>query len=328
VSDANHAARTALAQFGIVAAGAELISVSENLTFRVVEQHTGDTYVLRLHRPGYHDAAELRSEQQWLRALSEAGISVPAPVQTAEGREFATILAGPEGRPRHASMSRWVDGERAAELLRRRSDPLLEQHYFARLGALMAQLHNQASCWTPPAGFTRKRLDADGLLGHRPHFGRFWEYHSLSAQEQRTMLRARDAIVRVLLAYGDDARVFSMIHADMNDENLVIDGDRLTVIDFDDAAFGWHLFDIATALNGCADPVTDASEAAFLAGYRSIRALRDTDLALLPMFRLIRGMAVLGWKGERPEVPWEPGRLDRLRTSVLARAAAFDARAR
>jgi Ser/Thr protein kinase RdoA (MazF antagonist) len=210
-------------------------------------------------------------------------------------------------------------------VLRRRSDPLVEQDYFARLGALMGQLHNQASRWTPPAGFTRKRLDADGLLGDRPHFGRFWEYHSLSAQEQRMLLHARDEIVRVLMAYGDDARVFSMIHADMNDENLVIDGDRLTVIDFDDAAFGWHLYDIAIALNGCAEPVAGASEAAFVAGYRSVRTMSDADLALLPMFRLIRGMAVLGWKGERPEVPWEPGRLDRIKANVLARAAAFDA---
>src|SRR5262249_15069561 len=117
----------------------------------------------------------------------------------------------------------------------------------------------------------------------------------------------------------------SMIHGDMNLENLVVDGDRVSVIDFDDAAFGWHVYDIAIALNGCAEPVASASETAFFAGYRSHRMISDADLALLPMFRLVRGMAMLGWKGERPEVPWEPGRLERLKSNVLARAASFDA---
>ena len=41
---------------------------------------------------------------------------------------------------------------------------------------------------------------------------------------------------------------YSVIHADMHPGNIVVDGDRLTVIDFDDAGFGWHQYDIATAL--------------------------------------------------------------------------------
>ena len=41
--------------------------------------------------------------------------------------------------------------------------------------------------------------------------------------------------------------VYSMIHADMHPGNVLVDGDRLTVIDFDDAAWGWHAYDIAVA---------------------------------------------------------------------------------
>jgi hypothetical protein len=38
-------------------------------------------------------------------------------------------------------------------------------------------------------------------------------------------------------------------------------------------------------------------------------------------------MALLGWKGERPEVEWVPGRVELMKRTVLGRAAAFDAAA-
>ena len=322
------AAHVAMAEFALPLADVELIFVSENLTFRAVERRSGDAYVLRLHRPGYHDLSELTSEHQWLRALAEAGISIPTPIATPTGEGFVPIrIGGTGGEVRYASVSRWADGEIVSSVLRRRPDPALEQHYFAQLGAAMAAMHNQATSWEPPAGFYRKRLDIDGLLGDDPYWGRFWEYHALTAHEQQTMLRARDEIIEVLREYGCQASTFSMIHADMSPDNLVVDGDRVTVIDFDDAAFGWHLYDIATALHGCSSPVVGPAEVAFLDGYRSVRPIGDDDLALLPMFRLIQGMALLGWKGQRPEVDWEPGRLDRLRRDVLALSATFEAAA-
>lgn len=322
------AAHAAMTEFGLPLADVELILVSENVTFRAVERQSGDAYALRLHRPGYHDLSELTSEHQWLRALADAGISTPTPIATPAGEGFVPVrIGGTGGGLRYASVSRWVDGEIVSSLLRRRADPALEQHYFAQLGAAMAAMHNQASSWEPPAGFYRKRLDIDGLLGPDPYWGRFWEYHALTANEQHTMLRARDEMIKVLREYGCESGTFSMIHADMNHDNLVVDGDRVTVIDFDDAAFGWHLYDIATALHGCSSPVVGAAEAAFLDGYRSVRAIGDDDLALLPMFRLIQGMALLGWIGERPEVDWPAGRLDLLRHDVLTLCAEFEASA-
>jgi Ser/Thr protein kinase RdoA (MazF antagonist) len=324
--DLELAARAALTEFDISPADVELILESENMTFRAVAR-TGDAYTLRLHRPGYHDLSELTSERQWLRALAAAGVSTPAGVSAPDGREFVPVQVGRSGVVRYASVSRWVDGEIVSAVLRERNDPALELHYFAQLGALMAAMHNQACGWEPPAHFNRRRLDVEGLLGAQPYWGRFWEYHALTPHEEQTMLRARDDIIEVLLAYGCQRSTFSLIHGDMHHDNLIVAGDQVTVIDFDDAAFGWHLYDMAIALNGCSTPVSGASEAAFLDGYRSTRMIGDEDLTLLPMFRLVREMALLGWKGERPEVEWVPGRVELMKRTVLGRAAAFDAAA-
>jgi Ser/Thr protein kinase RdoA (MazF antagonist) len=61
---------------------------------------------------------------------------------------------------------------------------------------------------------------------------------------------------------------------------------------------------------------------ACITGYRSVRALAEQDLALLPMFLLIRGMAQLGWYHQRPELP-PSAHLPRLKDHVCATAARF-----
>ena len=58
----------------------DLVSVSENATFRVTDRRDGVAYVLRLHRPWYHTHDELIAERIWIRALGAAGIAVPTPL--------------------------------------------------------------------------------------------------------------------------------------------------------------------------------------------------------------------------------------------------------
>ena len=96
---------------------------------------------------------------------------------------------------------------------------------------------------------------------------------------------------------------YSLIHADMHPGNVLVDGDRLTVIDFDDAGWGWHEYDIAVALfYQQRSAHFEAFERAYVTGYRSVRRSSEQSLALLPMFRLIRGLAQIGWFHQRPEL--------------------------
>ena len=54
-----------------------LVTVSENVTFRLTDGMTREDWVLRLHRPGYNSAAELEAERVWTAALRAAGSSCP-----------------------------------------------------------------------------------------------------------------------------------------------------------------------------------------------------------------------------------------------------------
>ena len=53
-----------------------------------------------------------------------------------------------------------------------------------------------------------------------------------------------------------------------------MDGDALQVIDFDDAGYGWHLFEIATSLYFIRrDSIYEQARDAVIEGYRQLRTL-------------------------------------------------------
>ena len=85
------AAREALKAFPIEPDALELVSLAENVTYRLVDRSDGVAYALRLHRPWYHTLDELISERAWIRALADAGIAVQMPVRTRDGQEYASV---------------------------------------------------------------------------------------------------------------------------------------------------------------------------------------------------------------------------------------------
>lgn len=297
------AARAALEFFPIDAEDLTLVSLSENVTFKVTDRRDGQAYVLRLHRPGYHTLEELDSERVWIRALADAGVDVPPAVSARDGRYYVPVTIPATSEQRYAGVVRWTEGQSLSAVLAEAADQKVVESYFTQLGAITASMHNQASAWQPPPGFKRHALDSDGLMSLAPHWGPFWEHRSLSPAERDLLLDMRGRMYELLVQLSRDSSVYSLIHADMHPGNILVDGDRLTVIDFDDTGFGWHQYDIATALTGWqTKPNAAEIERAFLAGYRATRPVPDEALSLIPTFRLIRWMATIGWFHQRPEL--------------------------
>jgi Ser/Thr protein kinase RdoA (MazF antagonist) len=318
------AARAALAAFPIDSDRVELVAVSENVTFRVGDRRDGADYVLRLHRPGYHTDAALNAERIWTRALAEAGVAVPIPVLARDGRDYVSVAVEALGERRQAGVTRWVEGEILSDRLEHTDEAAVLARWFGQLGGLVARMHNQSSAWRPPPDFTRHAVDRDGLMGEAPFWGPFWDHPVFSPYERRLVLATRDRIREAMDRYGQGADRFGVIHADLHPGNVLVAGDGLTVIDFDDAAFGWHMYDIAVALffqRG--SPHFPAIRDAFLAGYRAHRPLDETALAMLPTFLLTRALAQIGWLGQRPEIDVSAS-IKGMKDQACAECAAFD----
>ncbi len=297
------AAQRALRSFPVDPGPISFVHMSENITYRVAAGEGQPGYVLRLHRPGYHGIDALRSERVWLRALKAAGCPVPDPISTRTGEEFSCVDIAELGESRWAGLSRWVEGDLLADVIKR-SPADVRASCFRQLGGLIASFHNQAAGWTVPADFQRHAFDEIGLMGERPFWGPFWDHPILSSEEKRLLLRTRDAIRSALERYGKSPRTFSVIHADLHPRNVVLtQKGEFCAIDFDDASFGWHQYDLAVALLSYdQEPGFATVRDALIEGYRAVRAISDADLALIPMFTLARRLAQIGWALGRPEI--------------------------
>ena len=105
---------------------------------------------------------------------------------------------------------------------------------------------------------------------------------------------------------------------------MLIDGDHLAVIDFDDAAFGWHLYDLAVALVFYDEhPHYAGFLDACLRGYGAVRPPPEGATGRLPMFLLIRRLVQVGWLHARPELP-ERDELENRKAALLAMVEAFE----
>lgn len=294
----DEAAALAIAQFDVDAVATTFVSASENTVYRI-DTREGHRYALRVHRPGYHNITELESEHAWTTALSDAGVETPRPIPTRAGGSYATVPYGDGGETRYVGLVEWLDGEPMTELLDR-GDPRLEAAC-ARLGELIAAMHLQTDAFTPPPGFTRHRLDVEGLIGDQPWWGPFWHIPEFSERERRLVLEVRAGMREWLAAYGTGPEVFGLIHADLLPTNVLVRSDGVVAaIDFDDAAFGYRLYDIAVPLYGLTvEEHFDQLHDALLTGYQRRRTLTAEELSLLPMFRLIRCLVEIGWFDSR-----------------------------
>jgi len=292
-----------LAEWNISPNSVELAAHSENIVYKVVGVDQRK-YALRVHRPGYHTLDELRAEQTWTAALHDHGINVAPAFRTAHGDYYTHVKLGTTTR--YVGLVGWLDGQSMSKVLEQKPDIEFLTHHLEELGRIAGELHNQAVSWKTPDTFVRHSLNIQGLLGESPFWGRFWDVPQLGAQQRDRFLTARSAITKLLSDYGENPGTYSMIHADLHHGNLLVAPDGIHVIDFDDAGFGWHIYDLAVALYSYQDRSDfEDLKGTLIRGYRGQRSISDSDLELLPIFLLIRSMASMGWADARPELDQE-----------------------
>jgi len=273
-----------------------LLCISENATFRADDPAREQALVIRVHRPGYHSVNEIRSELAWITALRERPVlHTPRPVPTRSGKLIAEFDR--DGATHQVVAFEFVSGRQPDE-----SGDLSAG--FEQLGRLTANLHRHAREWSRPAGFERKTWNFDTTIGARPHWGDWRDAPGLSAAAAKLLQRCVDRLRDELEAFGDSADRFGLIHADLRLANLLVAGERLTVIDFDDCGFGWYLYDFAAAISFIeTSPQIPALQQAWVTGYRSVSPLSQDEENALPMFIMLRRILLTAWIGSHPETP-------------------------
>ncbi|MGF1560578.1 MAG: phosphotransferase enzyme family protein [Geminicoccaceae bacterium] len=273
-----------------------LLNISENATFRADDPVADAPVILRVHRPHYHTRDEILSELAWIDALrTEAIAPIPAPLALQAGGHIAAIDTA-QGT-RDVVAFEYMSGSEPAP-----GDDLTDG--FHQLGAISGKLHDHARGWTQPADFVRKSWTFDTTVGRTPHWGGWRDALGLTDDGRTVLERTCTVLERRLHAFGTGPDRFGLIHADLRLANLLVDGDRIGLIDFDDCGFGWFAFDFAAAISFYeTDPSIPALQDAWCAGYRSVADLDPEVEAELSTFIMLRRLQLTAWIASHAETP-------------------------
>ena len=273
-----------------VDATVSLINLSENATW-LVESPSGYRAVLRLHRDGYHSRRAIECELAWMAALDrEGGVETPQPIPGHDGALIQEL--GAAGLSvRRMVMFAFLDG----------AEPAPDQDLvapFRQLGVIAAKTHLHAISWARPEPFERLVWNDETVFGPDATWGDWRDAPGLDSGSEKILAAAETLVRDRLAAYGRQDDRYGLIHADMRLANLLIDGGRTRLIDFDDCGFGWFMYDFAAGISFMEDhPQVPALRAAWLDGYRDVRQPGEADIAEIDSFIMLRRMALLAWIG-------------------------------
>jgi Ser/Thr protein kinase RdoA (MazF antagonist) len=270
-----------LEQYDLDISSFHLLGWYTNLLFRVRTKQ-GTSYVLRLCAPGWRTEIDIRSEVLWLQAINqETDIVAPRPIPARNG-EFvieAPLPSIPEyGR---CVLMTWMPGTPLGK-------QLTEANLF-KLGVLFARLHDYSLRFTPPPGFTQRKMDQPLARDEENVLFQPGCLTGLNSHEQDILVRTKDRVdkaFRQLYAQPDGLRV---IHNDLWHGNIKVYRGHLYPVDFEDTIWGYPIQDIAMAMQDLmSDVAPDAYMqllTAFRRGYESLLAWPEAYEGQMDTFR-------------------------------------------
>ncbi|KIQ18443.1 phosphotransferase enzyme family protein [Rhodococcus sp. MEB064] len=291
---AEHAVISALVEYGLTGP-VHLVKYRENHVFRLTNDR-GD-FAVRLHRAHYNDGAAIESELHLLRSLDQAGFSVPKVIDTKNGELFTSVRNGDVHQ--YVSVLEWVPEATPLGSIESGFDgsSTITPNAFRRCGELAGRLHNHLAGHTTITGDKRQAWDYEGLVGEHAIWGDPFELSEVTPVRD-ILDEASEALRAHLTSIGKTSTNYSVIHADMTPENILVADSTMTLIDFDDFGSGWHAFELATLLFWFQrhHKFSEFRDAA-VSGYASTRGVIDDHMIAAMLFA--RGMTYLGWAARR-----------------------------
>ncbi|RMD98016.1 MAG: homoserine kinase, partial [Deltaproteobacteria bacterium] len=235
-----------------------------NSNYRV--ETSEGAFILRLLERQSRDQASF--ELRVLAFLAARDFPVPRPIPNREGALLGRY------RGKDITLFSFIEGEMLREI---------QTLHLQQVGGALARMHlalrtfpeRRPNDYDPP--FLEQELAA--LFERLPA-----SYHPLLQQ-------LRDRLAQTAERRGIDALPQGIIHGDLFVDNTKFAGDRLSgILDFEVAAWGRYLFDVATCLLDWCAPwpapsparlLDPAKVAAFLAGYEAERPLEAIERAHL-----------------------------------------------
>ncbi|MGE5654773.1 MAG: phosphotransferase enzyme family protein [Bacillota bacterium] len=290
--------QSAMQQYGFSDYQATFIRHNENITYSIVDCQTQRHYLLRIHQPIslnlwgiQHTFEGLLSEFAFLVALQEAtDLGLQHPVANTHGSFVTTIYDSDDGKAILCTLLTWVEGETLSKLEIEMEKPVRQ------MAAVAAEMHCFSQQWQHPFPLTRPVYDTR-KYHHLVDCIGYGVEKKVFAPEQYDIIRETMAQITTVLAplmYLPE--YWGIIHADLGPGNVVVNGDRVTPIDFSFSGYGYYLFD----LGGAAAALKPQLRQTYLDAYQRANPIRDADWRVVESCFLLSVFGAYGFHISNP----------------------------
>lgn len=264
-------------------AQASLVAAHSNVIYRVVSR--GCQFALRIGAPPTMECVDISSELTWMAAVGRGGIAVPEPLKNDAG-SFVTLVRNRDtGILSQCVILGWLPGTPAAANLTVDACRLV--------GGVSAALHNISEAWDVPA-------DLRGLVWDKVFYYPGIPVRLPDAPSDHITRELRD-VIAFLVERADTAlgNLYVQgkprpIHGNIESWNVLIDGGRAALLDFEELTFGFPVQDIAVTLHYLkSHPRFPELSGAYRRGYEEHRPWPDKHQELIPLLSAARTMMLM-----------------------------------
>ena len=275
-------AQDVLPQYGLTAQSIECVNHGYNTTFKFVG-NDNHIYAMRVSSNFRKWPEHIWAESQWLRELEREGsISAPVPILNLQGEPFSNQYFFYQGSNLDVIVYPWIEGETVED------NPSNEQIF--ALGQAMARLHQLSKDWEP-TGYANF-LDVDRPLMVRRDNLFQYPQPLISEDLYKLIEELRDRSENLFEKLKERFER-QLIHADLHFGNILYNGDKMTILDFDDAGIGSRLQDLAISIYYLRED--REREKHLLAGYSSVAPLPEFEPWELELLVANRNLVLLNF---------------------------------
>jgi Ser/Thr protein kinase RdoA (MazF antagonist) len=301
-------AEDALKDYGLSGAALRIVKSSNNAVFQVAAGN--QQFALRVHRPGYRERAWIEAELEWLRAIRrDTGLSVPEPA--------APIYSGRVGdKTVYCTLLTWLKGTHIPP-----SETTTRQAY--QMGLFAGSLHEHSQRSDAVLQGEMPTLDIESKLADRSMFASIANPTVLSTLHTvfDTFARQLRIVIQELNLHQPQQK---RIHSDLIWKNFLFHNNSPSVIDFDDCARGFFLYDLAPLLLGYLDEDNySAIKDAVWEGYTSTNPQPEADKEILEALVAARFALSIQWIAANRSNPAISNRADAIITSRIQRLQGY-----
>jgi thiamine kinase-like enzyme len=172
-----------------------------------------------------------------------------------------------------------------------------DRKLYRQIGTVAAKIHKQSKAWREPSYYKRLVWDFEGT------FGVEWNNFYGESYRSKEWLSEKDIAIldecvlimqQRLKLYGKSKERYGMIHSDLRAANLLKEGDKIGVLDFDDCGKGWYMYEIA-GIVALIEHRSDLNEIIqeVLQGYEEVLPIMQEDKDEVKTFIMMRRIGML-----------------------------------